>query len=360
MATSCANSPEPPYRRDTSTKRRTAFMDLITLLSPEEARRLIVEALLASKTSEANADFVAAALVEAELAGQGGHGLRRVPAYSAQAAAGKVDGHATPTAIRTRPGAVHVDAAHGFAYPAIDLALGELREIVPVQGIAIAGIFRSHHAGVAGLAVQALAREGLIGLMVANAPASMAPWGGRRPLFGTDPIAFACPVDGAEPIVVDVSLSRVARGKIMAANQKGQPIPEGWALDRDGNPTTDARAALAGTMIPLGEAKGTALALMVELLCAGLTGANYAYEQSSFFDAEGGPPASGQTIIAIDPDIFGGSAPSRFAEMAAEIAGMEGARVPGYRRHEMRVKLSAEGIPVENELLDEIRAIAAR
>ncbi len=335
-------------------------MDGITLLRPDEARRLIVDALRASNTGETNADFVADALVEAELAGQGGHGLRRVPAYAAQAAAGKVDGHARPSAVRVRPGAVHVDAAHGFAYPAIHLALGELSEIAPVQGIAVAGIFRSHHAGVAGLTVQALAREGLVGLMVANAPASMAPWGGRRPLFGTDPIAFACPVDGGEPIIVDVSLSRVARGKIMAAKQKGQPIPEGWALDRDGNPTTDAAAALAGTMIPLGEAKGTALALMVELLCAGLTGANYAYEQTSFFDAEGGPPASGQTVIAIDPTIFGGSALARFAEMASQIDAMEGARVPGYRRHEMRMKLEAEGIPAENDLLDEIRAIAAR
>jgi LDH2 family malate/lactate/ureidoglycolate dehydrogenase len=153
--------------------------------------------------------------------------------------------------------------------------------------------------------VETLAERGVAALMVANAPAAMAPWGGRRPLFGTDPIAFAAPLGADDPVVVDISLSKVARGKIMAAAQKGDPIPEGWALDPDGHPTTDAKAAMAGTMIPLGDAKGTALALMVELLCAGLTGANYAWQATSFFDDKGDPPGTGQAIIAIDPDAFG-------------------------------------------------------
>jgi (2R)-3-sulfolactate dehydrogenase (NADP+) len=160
--------------------------------------------------------------------------------------------------------------------------------------------------------------------------------------------------------VVDVSMSKVARGKIMAANQKKEPIPEGWALDADGNPTTDAKAALAGTMVPLGDAKGTALALMVELLCAGLTGANYAYEQSSFFDAEGAPPATGQLLIAIDPETFGGThALERFAAMAGMVAGTEGARLPGSRRQAIRDRLRRDGIPVETALVKEIEQMAA-
>ncbi len=331
-----------------------------TLLSVAEAHALVVAALTASKTSPENAGLVADALIGAELAGQGGHGLRRVPAYAAQAKAGKVDGFATPTARRTRPGAMHVDAAFGFAYPALALASRELLAIAPAQGIATAGIHRSHHAGVAGLAVEALADAGLVALMFANAPASIAPWGGRRPLYGTDPIAFACPTEGGAAVVVDVSMSKVARGKIMAASQKKEPIPEGWALDVDGDPTTNAKAALAGTMVPLGDAKGTALALMVELLCAGLTGANYAYEQSSFFDAEGAPPATGQLLIAIDPHAFGGTgALSRFAEMAELVAGMEGARLPGSRRQAIRERLRRDGIPADAALVTEIEQIAA-
>ena len=330
------------------------------LLTVGEAHALVVAALTASRTSPENAAQVADALIGAELAGQGGHGLRRVPAYAAQARAGKVDGFATPTARRTRPGAVHVDAALGFAYPALGLATRELLAIVPEQGIATAGIHRSHHAGVVGLVVEAFAERGLVALMFANPPASIAPWGGRRPLYGTDPIAFACPTEGGAPVVIDVSMSKVARGKIMAANQKKEPIPEGWALDADGNPTTDAKAALAGTMVPLGDAKGTALALMVELLCAGLTGANYAYEQSSFFDAEGAPPATGQLLIAIDPQAFGGTrALARFAEMAGLVAGMEGARLPGSRRQAIRERLRRDGISADAALVIEIEQIAA-
>lgn len=330
-----------------------------TRLSVEEAHALVETALTASRTSAENAVSVARALVGAELAGQGGHGLRRVPAYAAQARAGKVDGHAVPVAQRMRPGAVHIDAGHGFAFPALDLAVEELAAIASTQGIAMAGIFRSHHAGVAGLAVEALAQKGLVALLFANAPAAMAPWGARRPLYGTDPIAFAAPVEGGEPIVVDVSLSKVARGKIMAAKQKGEAIPEGWAFDPDGHSTTDAAAALAGTMAPLGDAKGTALALMVELLAAGLTGANFAAKQSSFFDDKGPPPGTGQLMIAIDPGAFGGvRAIARFASMAEAIAGT-GARVPGRRRQELRERLLRDGIPVDRALIEEIRTIGA-
>jgi (2R)-3-sulfolactate dehydrogenase (NADP+) len=331
-----------------------------TVLSVAEAHALVASALTASNTSPENAVSVAQALIGAELAGQGGHGLRRVPAYTAQAKVGKVKGHAVPTATRVRPGAIHIDAGFGFAYPAFDLAITELANIAPAQGIALAGIFRSHHAGVTGLFVERLAEKGLVALLLANAPGAMAPWGGRKPLFGTNPIAFAAPVEGELPIVVDVSLSKVARGKVMAAAQKREPIPAGWAFDVDGNPTTDAEAALAGTMAPLGDAKGTALALMVELLAAGLTGANFGHEQTSFFDAKGAPPGTGQAIIAIDPGAFGGvRALARFREMAEAIAEADGARVPGRRRQELRAKLERNGIAADTALIEEIRKIGA-
>ena len=310
-----------------------------------------------SRTSRENAASVARALLAAELAGQNGHGLRRVEAYAAQARTGKVDGFAVPKAETTRPGALAIDAGNGFAYPAMDLALDWLPGAAQTQGIAIAGIRRSHHCGVAGVIVEALAERGVAALMLANSPAAMAPWGGRRPLFGTDPIAFAAPLGGGAPVVVDVSLSKVARGKIMAAGQKGEPIPEGWALDADGQPTTDAKAALAGTMIPLGDAKGTALALMVELLCAGLTGANYAWQATSFFDGEGDPPGTGQAIIAIDPDAFGPGGEERMKLMADMVAGTEGARLPGRRRQQIRADYLENGIPVDAGLAASIRAI---
>ena len=326
-------------------------------MTPEAVTELITNALMRSRTSQENAASVARALLAAELAGQNGHGLRRVAAYSAQAKAGKVDGFAVPSSEALRPGALAIDAGNGFAYPAMDLALDWLPAAAKKQGIAIAGIRRSHHCGVAGVIVETLADRGVAALMVANAPAAMAPWGGRRPLFGTDPIAFAAPLANGAPVVVDISLSKVARGKIMAAAQKGEPIPEGWALDPDGLPTTDANAAMAGTMIPLGDAKGTALALMVELLCAGLTGANYAWQATSFFDDKGDPPGTGQAIIAIDPDAFGPGGSERMAMMADMVAGTEGARLPGRRRQQIRTDFSESGIPVDAKLAASIRAI---
>ncbi|SOE16689.1 (2R)-3-sulfolactate dehydrogenase (NADP+) [Hoeflea halophila] len=326
-------------------------------MTPEAVTDLIMGALTRNRTSDANAASVARALLAAELAGQNGHGLRRVAAYAAQAQAGKVDGFAEPSSEQTRPGALAIDAGNGFAYPAMDLALDWLPGAARAQGIAIAGIRRSHHCGVAGVIVEALAERGVAALMVANAPAAMAPWGGNRALFGTDPIAFAAPVSNGAPVVVDISLSKVARGKIMAASQRGDPIPEGWALDPDGQPTTDAKAAMAGTMIPLGDAKGTALALMVELLCAGLTGANYAWQATSFFDDKGDPPGTGQAIIAIDPDAFGAGGEARMALMADMVAGTDGARVPGRRRQQIRADYLEHGIPVDAELEASIRAI---
>jgi (2R)-3-sulfolactate dehydrogenase (NADP+) len=199
-------------------------------------------------------------------------------------------------------------------------------------GIAAVAVGRSHHFGVAGHPVERLARDGLIGLAFANAPAAMAPWGGKRALMGTNPIAFAAPREDGDPLVVDLSLSRVARGKVMIAQKKGEPIPEGWALDATGAPTTDADAAMKGTMIPAGQAKGAALALMVELLCAGLTGSNFAYEASSLFDAEGPPPGLAHLILVLDPARFGPHFPARAEAMFAAIEAEEGARLPGARR----------------------------
>jgi (2R)-3-sulfolactate dehydrogenase (NADP+) len=325
----------------------------------DELEVLIAHALEASNVSPANAACVARALTAAEADGQAGHGLSRVPSYAAQARSGKVDGHAVPEARQARPGSLNVDARHGFAYPALDLALMRLPEMVRRNGIAAAAITRSHHFGVAGQPCERLASDGMVALVFGNTPSAMPAWGGRRALFGTNPIAFAAPCKERPPIVVDLALSMVARGRIMAAAQKGQAIPAGWAADEDGQPTTDAQAALKGTLLPSAGAKGAALALMVEVLAAALTGANFAFEATSFFEAEGAPPSVGQLLLAIDPGAFFGG--SSFAEraglLAAAIEADSGARVPGARRHARRERALREGVQVDGRLLDEVRMI---
>jgi (2R)-3-sulfolactate dehydrogenase (NADP+) len=328
----------------------------VATLSLGQAEALVAAALQRCKSSPANAAVVARALVRAEAEGLKSHGLLRTPMYAAQAKIGKVDGFASPEVSRPRPALLAIDAHFGFAYPALYMAVERLPALAREFGIAAAGIKRSHHVGVAGHPMEALAEAGMMAMMFANAPAAMAPWGGNRAVFGTDPVAFACPLQGRAPIVVDLSLSKVARGHILTAIQKGESIPEGWALDTNGRPTTDAKAALAGTMIPLGDAKGTALALMVELLAAGLTGANYAAEASSFLDAEGPPPGTGQFIIAIDANAFANALP-RFAVMARSIEEQQGARLPGARRLTLRQKAERDGLAVSDALIKEIEAL---
>lgn len=326
-----------------------------TLTLPE-AEVLVAQALIRCRTSRDNAASVARALVAAEADGLKGHGLSRVPSYAAQAKAGKVDGFAIAAIERLRPGAAVIDAKHGFAFPSLAVAVGLLPDMARATGIASAAIHRSHHCGAAGHPVERLADQGLVALMFANTPAAIAPWGGAKAVFGTNPIAFACPLPDRPPLVIDLALSKVARGNILAAKQKGEPIPRGWALDAEGHPTTDPDAALAGTMLPLGDAKGTLLALMVELLAAGLTGANFAADASSFLDATGPPPGTGQLIIAFDPAAFGGSA-ERFAILIKAIEAQPGARLPGSRRLEARAMAAQEGLSVSDAFIDEIKSL---
>ena len=329
-----------------------------TAMSREEAEALIVDALVVSNVSDANAVSVAKALVAAEIDGQKGHGFSRVVAYAAQARSGKVNGHAEPDVTRTAPAFLSLDAKNGFAFPAIDRAIEELAGLAPDTGIAAAGITRSHHCGQLSAHVERLAERGCLALMVSNTPKAMAPWGGIAPLFGTNPIAFAAPRENQPPLVIDLSLSKVARGKVMAANQRGEHIPEGWALDASGDPTTDPKAALQGSMVPAGDAKGAALALIVEVLAASLTGACYSFEAASFFDAEGEPPGVGHLIIAIHADrVAGAGFPSRLEVLLSAICDQDGARLPGERRLEQRAICNKDGVLVPPHLLSDIRKV---
>jgi len=324
-------------------------------MTREDAEALVHSAFAAVGVADAAAWSVAKALVAAEVDGQRGHGFSRIAAYAAQVQSGKVAGAAVPEVVDRKAAMIRIDAGHGFAYPAVDLAIDELAVMAPTAGMAGAAIYRSHHCGQLGAHVERLAERGLVALMVANTPKAMAPWGGNTALFGTNPIAFAAPRADGPPLVIDLSLSKVARGKVMAAKRAGERIPEGWALDVDGQPTTDAAAALAGTMIPAGDAKGAALALMVEVLAATLTGAKHSHEATSFFDAEGPSPGVGQLLVAFDT---GSGFVTQLEQLLAEIAG-QGARVPGTRRIEARARVEAEGLEVPLQVLDELSSLGA-
>ena len=329
-------------------------------ISEKEAWNLAFNALVNNKTTEDNAKEVADALISAEFDGQSGHGLSRIPSYVEQLTSGKVNGNQAPSILSSKGSVIRIDANNGFAYPAISLALKEITSSCKKFGIAAASISRSHHFGQAGRHVEILAENGLIGLMFGNTPQAIPPWGGTKALFGTNPIAFSTPRDNEPPIVIDMSLSKVARGKVMVANQQNEKIPEGWAIDSDGKPTTDPKKALAGAMLPIGDAKGSALALMVEILAAGLTGSNFGFEASSFLNADGDAPGVGQLIIAIDPSFFSGDSFSERTETIVEsILEQPSTRLPGNKRLEKRkLRDSSQSITISKELFEKISQLS--
>ena len=328
-------------------------------LTLSDLETLAIDGLVANRTSRSNAAQVAAAIVAAEADGLKGHGASRLPFYAAQANSGKVDGNAAPQCEEAGRAGLRIDARQGFAYPALNFAVTRLSQLAAETGIAAAAIANSHHAGAAGYPVERLARAGQIGLFFANSPQAIAPWGGDKALFGTNPIAFAAPRRTAPPLLIDMSMSRVARGRIMNAARDATPIPEDWAFDAHGQPTSDPQAAMAGTMRAMGDAKGTQLVLMVELFAAALTGSNFGFEASSFFEAQGPAPRTGQFLIAIDPDRFaGGGFAERMETIVGAILDQPGTKLPGLRRFAARAAAQRDGVTLSIALYDEIAALA--
>ena len=328
-------------------------------VSIERLTEIAVAALMRAGASSAMAESTAAALVTAEAQGLASHGLSRVAQYAGHLRHGRVLGTAEPCIMHAKAATCLVDAGEGLAFPACALAVKEAIARARESGAAFSGVTRSHHFGVAAYHLQPVAAAGMVGLAFGNSPAAMPAWGGRRALFGTNPIAAVFPRRDQPPLTIDLSLSEVARGKLMVAAKAGKAIPAGWALDKDGNPTTDPQAGLAGMMLPAGGVKGAMLALVVELLCCALTGAAFGFEADSFFAESGNRPNLGQAFLVVDPGALAGN--DVFAErietlVAAMLMDPE-VRLPGYRRFELERRAQTEGIEVSAALLDELQTL---
>ncbi|MCC5965109.1 MAG: Ldh family oxidoreductase [Natronohydrobacter sp.] len=327
-------------------------------LTLDQVEELALQTLLGAGACMQQAASVARSTRLAERDGIRSHGLMYVPIYSEHLRCGKVLGAARPTVARPRPATVQVDAAHGFAHAAIDAGWPEFDAAVREQGIAAIAIARSYNCGVLGHHAERLAEAGLVGLCFTNAPASMAPIGGRQPVIGTNPFALAVP-DGAgrARLVIDQSASAIAKSEIMLRARKGEAIEPGWALDADGQPTEDAEAALAGSMLPAGGQKGFGMGLMVEIFAAALSGGNLGLEASPFSGPKGGPPGTGQFFIGIDPAAFSGdSFHTAILRLTAAITDQPGTRLPGARRAANCQRIESEGVQVDAALMDRIKA----
>jgi len=322
------------------------------------ARAALEKAGAHSKMAEAAAHH----LVQAEAQGLPTHGMSRVPFYCTMLKKGRADGAAHPALVAERGAACLIDNRDGLPYTSVQWAVEEAMQRARRNGIGYAGIRNSAHVGVLGIHLQPLAAAGLVGFAFTNSPAAIPPWGGHKPLFGTDPVAGIFPRPGKEPIVVDLALTTVVRGRIMMAMRKGEKIPEGWALDRHGKPTTDPKEAIEhGSLFPIGGAKGAALALMFELLCAALTGAAIGSEADSFFAEDGNRPRIGQSFIAIDPGALAGAA--KYAErVEAVVSAMlvdPEVRLPGARRFASERAANERGMEIPDDLMAQIEKLAA-
>jgi (2R)-3-sulfolactate dehydrogenase (NADP+) len=302
----------------------------------------------------------AQALVAAESEGLTGHGVSRVALYAQHLREGRVDGRAKPKIAKRKGATCLIDARGGLAFEASALAVNEAIKRAKRYGVAFSGVTNSHHFGAAGYHLGPVAAAGLVGLAFTNSPSAINAWGGKRAFFGTNPIAAIFPRLEAPPLVVDLSLTEVVRGKIMLYAKEGKPIPLGWALDRDGNPTTDPQAALTGSLAAIGGMKGTMLALVVEVLCCALTGAAFSFENDSYFEP-GGKPRIGHAILAIDPQALAGSESffSRLEVMIAAMLESEGVRLPGARRQSASASARESGIELAGSLVEELERLAA-
>lgn len=324
-----------------------------------EAQTLGEKILMAHSVGQRNATLTIASLLRAEMEGLPSHGFSRIPYYAAQSAAGKVDGHAVPLVERPRPGVVTVDARCGFAFSAFADGLPVAARAAKESGVALLAVRNSHHAGVLGFPVADLAEQGLVAMGFANSPASLAPYGGKKVTFGTNPLAMACPRKDAPPLVIDLSMGLLARGKILQAAKKGELIPEGAAVDAQGNPTRDPAKAFDGALLPFGGPKGYALALMVEIMSAALTGASLAIEASSLFTPDGPAPRLGQSFLIMDPAATAGASfVDRVEQLLTFITDQPGTRLPGDRRIGLSQQArQSNSINLSDDLLAELHSL---
>ena len=327
-------------------------------LSLDEARDLAVQALRACGSSEEAAALLAVAVVESESQGYPSVGLAHLLDYCDGLRQGRINGRAEPTVSRPRPAVLRVDGDGGIPHLGFQRVLEELVQRTGECGLAL---FLSHNAFTcAGLGyfTQRLAERGLAGLAMTNGgPALMAAAGTSTAVYCTNPLSFAVPRGEDPPLVIDQSCSATAYVNIRNAAREGRAIPEGWALDSQGNATTNAQAALGGTLLPAGGARGANLALMVEILAAGLGGANWSMDAPSAFEGTRSP-STGLFVLAIDPALPGNGTVPRINEFLHRLAGEFRVYVPGRRRAVSARRAQIEGIHVSATILAALRNYA--
>lgn len=327
----------------------------------EELYELTLGILVRHGLSEDHGAIVAQAIVSGERDGCHSHGLYRILSCVEAMQRGQVDGRAQPEIHDHAPGIVRVDAKRGFSLLAFMRGLPMLQQKAREQGLAAMMINHCYHFSALWFELEQLTELGLVGLAMNPSHGWVAPVGGTRPVLGTNPIAFGWPRPSSPPYIFDFSTSAIARGEIELSRRRGDPLPEGVAIDHEGRATRDPVAAAAGAMLTFGGHKGSALSTMIELLAGPLIGDLTSMESLAFDQGAQVTPYHGELILAFDPEVFLGGALhehwSRAEGLFNSIAG-QGARLPSERRYREREESQRHGILVDSKLYEDILALA--
>ena len=327
-------------------------------LSQKEALELAINTLQKNSATKENALPLALGIIDAENQGIKSHGFHYLPIYCLHLKCKKVKGSADPVLNTISNVSFKVNADNGFAHRAITLGMEKLIPSAKENGISSLAITNSYNCGVLGYHTKNIAKEKLLAIGFTNAPASIAPLGGIKPVVGTNPISIAVYNKGGVNIIIDQSASVVAKSEISVRAKSGEKIPEGWAFGPDGKITTDAATALKGTMAPAGKYKGFGMGLFVEIMSACLTGSNLGIEASSFANDQGGPPGTGQFFIAINPAKYSNTFEDKIEKIIKSIKSQEKARVPGSKRiSNYKTNVNKE-ISIKEELYNKIISLS--
>jgi delta1-piperideine-2-carboxylate reductase len=316
-----------------------------TSISLDEIYQLAYNCLSKAGADRANADAVANTIMCAERDGSISHGLFRVPGYVATLNSGKVNGDADPKPEQVTPALIRCHGQNGHAPLDIARSIDMLADAAKTCGIAALNITHSHHFAALWHEVEALAEHDLVGFACVSYMPAVAPAGGNEAIFGTNPIAFAWPRPDNTPLVFDMATASMAVGEVKIAARDGHKVPLGTGLGSDGELTDDPAEILKGVLLPFGAYKGSAIAMMVELMAGPMVGENLSFETKENDNGDGGPPQGGEFILAISPQIMGGSNWADHAEkLFTKLESMEGIRLPGSRRHNLRQDLGPRAV----------------
>ena len=303
----------------------------------ERARTMARRTLMAVGASEAVATSLANATIAAELSGRSSVGLAHLLDYLDGIAAGRIAASAKPDISFPTPAAIRIDARGGIAQLGFDLAFDELQARAGIYGIALLSQANSYTVGELGYYTRRLAGVGLLAFAASNGTALVAVGGSHQAVYGTNPLSFAAPVENGPPLLIDQASSATAFVNVRRAAEMGETIPGGWAVDSEGRPTTDAREAIKGTLLAFGGERGANIALMVETLAAGVTGANWSLDAPSFADGSQSPDV-GLLVIALKPDILTSNFSTRLASHLERLSA-KGVYIPGRNRTNHEIEL---------------------